>query len=624
MEKHKLNSLITSFTPDGELLAILSPDGAIKIWNTSNGSLMLEWRQSDVSCYSCMACSFVGKKRKKGSSCLLLALGTTEGDVCVVDAFTGVSKWKSSACHPGGVVGLAFARKGRSLHTVGSNGMASERNSESAEVIREWSASKKAISSSAFSSDETMLTVVSNRTRILSLEDGTELLKFSNDLGPVQLISMTNNAKLVITSGFREKYVKLWWCELSSKIVSAGPVLSIGHPPLVLECKNKEEEEDNGVVVLALSQTGTVHVWDFKSMSQDEVRPTNIAVKSHKSEMGKQKDASGNKRHSSIFAAKLQALSGERKLKALIAYGLPDSPQFSVVDISSTGENIIVTARDEAAIDLENGILAEEESTVASTNRQLKKKRDASEFDVDVATKDADDTDHGEAIDGVLVQDDMNEPTMGEKLASLNQLNIDNADSLEKQESPSHAKTPSADSVNILLKQALHADDRALLLDCLYTQDEKVIANSVSQLRASDVIKLLHSLISIIQSRGAILACALPWLRNLLLHHASGIMSQQSSLLALNSLYQLIESRVSTFQPALQLSICLDTLYAGVVDYTSGDNENITPAIYEDNDESDEAESDDAMETDQESNEDAAFGEADYVSDIEGSDDMSE
>lgn len=66
---------------------------------------------------------------------------------------------------------------------------------------------------------------------------------------------------------------------------------------------------------------------------------------------------------------------------------------------------------------------------------------------------------------------------MGEKLASLNLMDNDRAESHEKQEAllPStDAKPPSADSVHVLLKQALHADDRALLLDCLYTQDEKV------------------------------------------------------------------------------------------------------------------------------------------------------
>lgn len=49
------------------------------------------------------------------------------------------------------------------------------------------------------------------------------------------------------------------------------------------------------------------------------------------------------------------------------------------------------------------------------------------------------------------------------------------------------------------------------------------------------------------RARGAVLACALPWLRSLLLQHASGIMSQESSLLALNSLYQVRRLLQKTF-----------------------------------------------------------------------------
>ncbi|GJX66437.1 hypothetical protein Tco_0300780 [Tanacetum coccineum] len=59
-------------------------------------------------------------------------------------------------------------------------------------------------------------------------------------------------------------------------------------------------------------------------------------------------------------------------------------------------------------------------------------------------------------------------------------------------------KPPSADSVHVLLKQALHGDDRFLLLDCLFRQNEKVITNSVSLLKPSDVFKLLESHIPMI------------------------------------------------------------------------------------------------------------------------------
>ncbi|XP_017985262.1 PREDICTED: U3 small nucleolar RNA-associated protein 5 isoform X2 [Theobroma cacao] len=233
--------------------------------------------------------------------------------------------------------------------------------------------------------------------------------------------------------------------------------------------------------------------------------------------------------------------------------------------------------------------------------RKSNKKRAADDPDV-ATTRGINYTGHGENVDGVL-DDDLNEPTMGEKLASLNLVENGKTESHEKQEreeSSPLAKPPIADSVNVLLKQALHADDHALLLDCLYTQDEKVIANSVSQLNPSDVLQLLQSLISIIQSRGAVLACALPWIKSLLLQHASGIMSQASSLRALNSLYQIVEDEF---------------------------DENATiPVIFEDKDESDEEESEDAMETDQGSEDGEALDDEafDGVSDFEGIDDMSD
>ncbi|KAM0990728.1 hypothetical protein PS2_009191 [Malus domestica] len=108
---------------------------------------------------------------------------------------------------------------------------------------------------------------------------------------------------------------------------------------------------------------------------------------------------------------------------------------------------------------------------------------------------------HVEDADGVLVDDDLNEPTMGEKLGSLNLLDNARPESHDKEESSLDPKPLSADSIHVLLKKALHANDCALLLDCLYTQDEKVIAKSISQLNPSGVLKLLQSLISIIQSR---------------------------------------------------------------------------------------------------------------------------
>ena len=65
----------------------------------------------------------------------------------------------------------------------------------------------------------------------------------------------------------------------------------------------------------------------------------------------------------------------------------------------------------------------------------------------------------------MLVDDAHNEPTMGDKFESLNLLGGEKVIT---------DKPPTAASVNVLLRQALHADDRSLLLDCLYNRDEQV------------------------------------------------------------------------------------------------------------------------------------------------------
>ncbi|XP_020223576.1 WD repeat-containing protein 43 [Cajanus cajan] len=229
------------------------------------------------------------------------------------------------------------------------------------------------------------------------------------------------------------------------------------------------------------------------------------------------------------------------------------------------------------------------------------------------------DVEQGEVADGVLHDVDLSELTMGEKLAGLslpdeNKFRIDN-----ELDSSVPTKPPSADSVHVLLRQALNADDRTLLLDCLYTQDEKVITKSIAQLNPSNVVKFLHSLISITESRGAVMACALPWFKCLILQHASVIMSQESSLHVLNSLYQLIESRVSTFESAVHLSSCLDILYTRVVDDEEVDEGETVPIIYEDEDSAEESED---LESDQDDSDEGSIEAFEGVSDIEESNDM--
>ncbi|KAL5205214.1 hypothetical protein ABZP36_033423 [Zizania latifolia] len=192
----------------------------------------------------------------------------------------------------------------------------------------------------------------------------------------------------------------------------------------------------------------------------------------------------------------------------------------------------------------------------------------------------------------------LDEPTMEEKLDTLNLLRGVDETAGGAEELPlSMVVPPSADSIHVLLKQALRAADHSSLLNCLYNSDRKIIANSVSLLTPADVVKLLKFLILLMQSRGAVLVCLLPWLQALLTQHMGSIVSQESSLLLLNSLYHLIDARTSTFKQSLQLSTSLDFFFAEIDNDESGEEEGDPPIIYEDKETEDEESEGDDMET---------------------------
>ncbi|XP_038899613.1 WD repeat-containing protein 43 [Benincasa hispida] len=624
MKKEILKSPpITAFTPDGDYLAILSSNGTLKIWSTRDGSLLAEWKdpdgKNDVG-YSCMACCFQGKKRK--NSYCVVAVGTNSGDVLAVNASNGERKWVSAGCHLGGVIGLSFANKGRRLHAVGSNGKVSEMDTETGNIIKEFKASKKSISSSSFSLDEKYLAVAGKKLKILSKDDGDELMVHPDKLGPVKLVSLSDDAKTIITSELGAKHLQVWWCDMSAGKLSRGPVLSMKHPPFVSECRNVSNQEDN-VVVLSVSVSGVAYLWKLKILSEDEVSPTKVSVKANDNQSAEENHGSAKKNRVSVIASRINGV-GDNEVSVLVTHGSMDLPQHSLFSIGYSVKEDVNTARGNKTLQQnddcsEQGPHEVEQEVVTPKSKKGKKKRAASDLD-SLTTGDISDVGNGDASD-VIFNDDLNEPSMGEKLASLNLVDQNEDEGREKEPSVP-AIPPSADSVQVLLKQALHAEDRVLLLECLYTKDDKVISKSIAQLNSSDVLKLLHSLISFIQSRGAILVCVLPWLRGLLLQHASKIMSQESSLLALNSLYQLIESRISTFQSALLLSSSLDFLYSGVLDEEVDENDAIVPIIYEEDD-SDDKESGDEMETDEDEERDEveAF---DDLSAGEVDDDMSE
>jgi len=119
-----------------------------------------------------------------------------------------------------------------------------------------------------------------------------------------------------------------------------------------------------------------------------------------------------------------------------------------------------------------------------------------------------------------------------------------------------------ADSLGVLLAQALRSDDRALLERCLNVGDARVINNTVRALVPADAALLLRSAVERLQSRPARGAALGAWLRAGLLYHAGYLMAAPGTAAVLTALYQCVEARASAYKPLLSLCGRLELVLA--------------------------------------------------------------
>jgi hypothetical protein len=180
----------------------------------------------------------------------------------------------------------------------------------------------------------------------------------------------------------------------------------------------------------------------------------------------------------------------------------------------------------------------------------------------------AEDEDEDEDMDAA------GEQTLGQRVASLEQQQQQQQEAAmaaaggqqQQQQSSAAAQLPpgpvKADSLSVLLSQALRSGDRALLEQCLGVSNERVIANSVKRLVPLDAALLLRAAVERLQSkpvRGQQMAA---WIHAVLLHHTAYLMAAPGAAPVMSSLYSIIEARLSVQRQLLSLAGRLELLLA--------------------------------------------------------------
>lgn len=151
---------------------------------------------------------------------------------------------------------------------------------------------------------------------------------------------VTRDGRYVLTAAAVDRFVAIWDTEAEKSSTGAAVVLPMDEPAVALDCSGFGRK-DRPVEVLALTESGIVHVWtsnDVEGLSKAEA--IKISVDQNRTASGK-----GSKSgRSLILAAKLVGASKDGLGAVLVARGTVARPQFERVALAGQSGSIVLTS----------------------------------------------------------------------------------------------------------------------------------------------------------------------------------------------------------------------------------------------------------------------------------------
>ncbi|XP_024381323.1 uncharacterized protein [Physcomitrium patens] len=617
-------SLFSAFHPHGSALALSAGDGRIKIWDSITGNLRNELADlpslpaSTVASghlaldYTCMAWGALPsnsstKKKKKGAKekggAAVVVVGTGSGDIISWDTTLGELKWRASDCHAGSVTSVAFSKSGKRLYSVGHDAHVCELDSSSGQVLTKFRAAKTPLSCVAVAEDGGTVAVASAEVKLFDLSSKKRLRKFPGHPTPVKTLCFTPDGKYLLSAATGERHVVLWHVEGGKSETSAPISLSVEHPVATIDISGFDEDGDV-LRVIAVSEGGCAYIWSAPTVNELETtKPTIISV----GQSGKGRAGAKPR----ILAARFL----QSDATVLVVHGTSVKPHFEKVPLcGQEGSNIVLSATVEGALLPAADVVEQSKSVsvqvtvlgldnageaaiprpqidIASAKKKAKKRRaEAEDEEAQPNLKSPEEkTDMKTDLDDVaLTVPADEEPTLEERMIALKVIEeVDLKDLKGDTHDLDRTVVPRADSLQVLLSQALQADDNSLLEQCLNIHDEKVISNTIRRLRPFEAAKFLTVAVSKMEGRPQRALGLVPWVRAVLLQHASFVMTNLALQPVLTSLYQIIEARLSVFRPLLSLSGRLDLVMAQIQKNESQskeDKQNEAAVVYEEED----------------------------------------
>ncbi len=494
-----------------------------------------------------------------------MVLGSFTGVVRCYDAARAEVKWTAAGTVDGPIAAVATGSgKGAgSLLVVGKTGGAAILDLSTGNVLSRWHASKHVLSAAALLPGGSAL-VAGSSLALHDASSGAKLHKWTGHATPVTALAITPDGAFSASTAQGERTVAVW----STATTAAG---KLRHKSAIVQLNLEEQAialsiesvSSDCFHVAAVTASGKLQLFECTATDDGGA----VARK-----WGTSTSSAGR-----ILSAVIESADA-RGANLVLATGSTAKPHFqhnradlgpegstalTVVDVAITGEGngLLLSSGGKSVKGVKGMDISGATAAVVGADEGVvlagkggKRGASAAGLEGEEAEKEADDDEDGDSME----EDEG--PTFAERIAALQGETAPSAAGGAAAPAPSGPLK--ADSLAVLLSQALQSGDKVLLERCLAVRNDAVITKTVKRLAPTDAAVFLRLAVQRLQSapaRGEQLAT---WIRAVLLHHTaylSGVAGAQGTL---GYLYQLIEARLASYQPLLALSGRLDLVLA--------------------------------------------------------------
>ncbi|KAF9581097.1 WD repeat-containing protein 43 [Lunasporangiospora selenospora] len=622
----------SSFSPEGcHNYCIVTPGAdqyRLRVFDTATGNVKNDYEEKGADGrWTCVRWGSivepgVSKKKRRSDhgeqSSPVLALGHSDGRVSIYSLAHGRVIHELKGSHTGKVNDFCFSKNGTRGFSAGEDGLICEWDIAQGVEMSKFQAETKSVKKVQLNHQETMILTAGHSMKLWSA-DTKELIKtFTGHASAITNVVFAANDKYVISTAEQDRFINLWDSTLDNQQEGTITALTLDNTVVNVDVSSTD-------AVLAISEDGTAGMWQNalsanastgKSKASKKkrytTRPCDCPVKYESS------------REENIL---IPLLSGAftPQGQMVLARGSTIKPVFEKIDFQnedgSLKEKDLVMSRAPVS-----GFLMDEAEQAAENVKATKKAYNEASVTV-IGTTDfgmatpavAEAGSESEDEDGEKGEGLSGERTLAEKLRDISV-----EDSAEaKTKKTSKYSTPKANSLQQMLIQALHSNDKQLLEACLQFSNVEIIRNTVRRLPTAYVVPFLTQVIDRFHKRPNRGELLLEWIKAVLLMHTAYLMTVPDLVQKLAYFHRTMDERVSVFQRLLNLQGRLDLVMSQIEmrqKYETEDLSNEATTVYVEDEEDVEGEDlDVAMESDED--DDDLVGEADAFDDDDEEDD---